>query len=108
MVYNCDINEEENRDRRGVDYVKNTINEIYSFLDCRDVHEAEHKVLQLVNDIRLAVTLTRLGIGKDACIKVILDNIDSERRMNNPRKCQKKSRKYPERGVILSGAIKRF
>ena len=92
LVYNSNVTDEDLLDKRGVSYVKNTINEIAKFLGTSNVEDASKKVMDLMEQIGLNTKLSELGINTDKDIMIIIKNgFDPQRVKNNPRALTKNS-----------------
>ena len=89
LVYNSQIEEKNNLDKRGAKYVKKTMAGLIKALGARNVEQAKKKIDNLIREIGLKTKLSELGIGVNGQ-KIILENINLERMKNNPRKLDKK------------------
>ena len=86
LVYNSNITEGDLLDKRGVNYVKKTINEIAKLLDCANVNNAGAKIQNLMNQIGLSTNLSEIGIKTNDDIEIIIKNgFNPDRVRNNPR-----------------------
>ena len=86
LAYNSNVNEEDLLDKRGVNYVKKTINEIAKMLGCANVKDAIIKIQNLMKQIGLATRLSELGIKTNEDIEIIIKNgFNPGRVKNNPR-----------------------
>ena len=86
LAYNSNVNEEDLLDKRGVNYVKKTINEIAKMLGCANVNDAIIKIQNLMKQIGLATRLSELGIKTNEDIEIIIKNgFNPGRVKNNPR-----------------------
>ncbi|MDD5133557.1 MAG: phosphonoacetaldehyde reductase [Candidatus Nanoarchaeia archaeon] len=84
LVYNSNVTKEDCLDKRGVDYVKKTINEIVKLLDSKDVESARSKINSLMEEAGLETKLSELKVfDKDIIIK---EGFNTERVKNNPRR----------------------
>ena len=87
LAYNSDVTREDLLDKRGVDYVKRTINEIVKLLGCTNVDDAGMKIRKLMEQTGLSTKLGELGINTDEDIGLIIKNgFNPDRVRNNPRK----------------------
>ncbi|MES2409252.1 MAG: phosphonoacetaldehyde reductase [Patescibacteria group bacterium] len=82
LIYNSEVNEENNNDPRGVSYVKQTIDEIIEILGTKTPKEASETLDELFNAIGLKVNFDKL---KPVNIDLILKEASIERMKNNPR-----------------------
>lgn len=87
LLYNSEIIQEDSLDKRGVDYVKQTIDEIVTLLGANNVEEAANKIKKLMVGISLITRLSELGIKKDGDIELIISRgFNPNRVNNNPRR----------------------
>ena len=91
LKYNFDVSEKDINDKRGIEYVRKTIQEISEFMNCKNTEEAAGKINLLMKDIGLETRLSGLGIIGDDTIKIITENINLDRLNNNPRKLTKEN-----------------
>ena len=86
LIYNSNVTEKDLLDKRGVKYVKKTINEIAKLLGAPNVKEASAKITNLIKQIRLPTKLSELGIKTKEDIEIIIKNgFNLGRVKNNPR-----------------------
>ena len=92
LVYNSNVSEEDILDKRGEDYVKNTIKEIVNLIGADNVWGASEKIINLMGEIGLGVKLGELGIKSDGYIEIIVKNgFNPDRVNNNPRRLTEKA-----------------
>jgi alcohol dehydrogenase class IV len=89
IVYNSLVTEYDAADRRGHEYVKQTIHTLLGFLGAATAEEARKKLMELMKDIGLETDLGAVGLKKDKDIDAWLANVNLERLANNPRKADK-------------------
>ena len=82
IPFNSKITEKDILDKRGVNYVKETLKELLAILDTKTEEEAQNKILNLMQDIGLD---TNLKIGKKSIEIIIKNGFDPQRIKNNPR-----------------------
>ncbi len=83
--WNYGVRAEDCQDPRGPEYVKRTMEEIFSL----SLVEPEHfpkRIDDLLNSIGLERNIVNLGIKGDQELAIILKNVNPERIKNNPRK----------------------
>ncbi|MBU1945980.1 MAG: phosphonoacetaldehyde reductase [Nanoarchaeota archaeon] len=86
LVHNYRVNEGELLDKRGISYVKKTIEEISSLVGAKTVDEAAKKINELMNRIGLKTRLSELDIKTESDREIILKNgFNPGRVKNNPR-----------------------
>ena len=87
LVYNSSVTKNDLSDKRGVDYVKTTIDEIVNLIGAWNAEEASEKISNLMEEIGLSTKLSRLGFRTNNDINIIIKNgFDPDRVKNNPRK----------------------
>ncbi|MBN4049057.1 phosphonoacetaldehyde reductase [archaeon AH-315-M20] len=86
LIYNSQVTEDDLLDKRGLDYVKNTINELVALIGARTVEEAGKKIKGLMEDIGLITRLSELGIKTNEDVDLIIrDSFNPNRLKSNPR-----------------------
>jgi alcohol dehydrogenase class IV len=88
LVYNYDVTEKDADDLRGVSYIKQSLDEINHLFGGKDSRDTRAIIEQFINKLGLSTELSFYGI-KYSDIDLILDNINSERLNNNPRRVEK-------------------
>lgn len=86
LVFNYGVTEEDLCDRRGVKYVRKTLEEIAQYLGCKTVADAGAEIRRIMKRIGLATTFAELQIDKEKAITTVLDEVNVERLINNPRR----------------------
>jgi len=76
------VNESNSNDKRGVDWIKNTISEISATLEIKK-EELAQKIAVFINKCNVSINFKELGISKSLFNKAIAD-INLERLNNNP------------------------
>jgi len=100
FVYNYEITENENNDKRGIKYVKDNIEELVKLFECKNVYEVKLKLDRLMKRLNLRTRLSETGIKSENDINIILDNVNTERLRNNPRLLSKKNLNTILRNVL--------
>ncbi len=90
LLYNSNVTQEDVLDERGVDYVKQTTNEIVSFLGAEDAEDAGNRIKNLMTELGLSTRLSQLGIKSYDDLQLII------RRGFNPQRVNKNPRKLTE------------
>jgi alcohol dehydrogenase class IV len=88
LVYNSEVTEEDAVDSRGVNYIKQIIDEINQLFGEKDSQNTKIVLEKFIQKIKLSANLSFHGI-KQNDIDLILQNINIERLGNNPRKIVK-------------------
>jgi len=86
IVFNYGVAEADLSDRRGVKYVRKALEEIAQYLGCKTVPDAGAEVRRIMKDIGLATTFAELQVDKEKAIATVLDEVNVERLLNNPRR----------------------
>ncbi|MEO6695296.1 MAG: phosphonoacetaldehyde reductase [Ignavibacteria bacterium] len=89
LKYNYEVSESDKIDKRGVEYVKCTIEELAKIIGCENVYDAKEKISELMKAIGLKTKLSEFSINSEKDIKLILDNVNLQRLSNNPRSVSK-------------------
>lgn len=89
MQFNYDVDSSNVQDRRGVEFVKNRINELLDIINVKTSSEAREKFLYIMKKIELETNLSKLGIDNKE-IKLIINNgFNPQRMKNNPKTVSK-------------------
>ncbi len=90
LVYNYEVTENDIQDKRGCDFVKKKIMEISDMFGCKTPHECQNVINNLFKSIGIELSLKKLNICD---IELIVNNVNTERLINNPRKLSDESLK---------------
>lgn len=93
LVYNSQVTGNYLLDKRGVTYVRSTINEVVEMLGASDADEARNNIVNLMNDVDLETNISKLGIQESAIDVIIKNGFNPDRVKNNPRKLTKNNLK---------------
>lgn len=86
IEFNGEVSESECTDKRGVDYVINTLFSISNLLGTSSPNDAKNHLLKLFKDIGLETNLSGLNITSNEQIQTIINNgFTPQRVKNNPR-----------------------
>lgn len=85
LIYNFDVTESDYEDSRGVNYIKQTLLEIFQLLGEGNNVNAAFAFQKYSEKLGLSLEFSHYGI-KHNDIGLILNNINNERLKNNPRK----------------------
>ena len=92
LIYNSQVTKEDVLDKRGSDYVKNTINELSSLVGANNAEEASKKITHLMKEIGLGTKLSEVGIKTREDVEIIIKNgFNPDRVKNNPRALTEKA-----------------
>jgi alcohol dehydrogenase class IV len=89
IVYNNLVNENDAADRRGHEFVKQTIRSLLGFLHVQTAFEAREKINGIMKDIGLETDLRTIGLKTEKDFDAWLSNVNLERLANNPRRVEK-------------------
>lgn len=81
MKINYNVNEENITDKRGLEYVKKTIQEIFEILKCEDLNEFEKRFNNIMDTIGLEKDITNIT---DETFEELIKKVNLERLNNNP------------------------
>jgi alcohol dehydrogenase len=84
LEYNSYVSETDCNDKRGSEYVTETLREIVTLLKCKDAIGAKHYLETYMNEIGLESNLSQLG-ADDEGINDMVEKVNYERLKNNPR-----------------------
>jgi alcohol dehydrogenase class IV len=83
--YNYNVSETDCMDKRGVEYVKETMLSLCNILGCDGPLVMKNKVRDLMLKIGLQARLSMVGVSEGHHIDLIVENVNTERLTNNPR-----------------------
>ena len=87
IEYNHNVTKNDVLDKRGMKYVKKTIDEIIEMIGARSAADAKTKIENLMKQIGLSTRLSELGIKTNNDILLIVKNgFNPQRVKNNPRR----------------------
>lgn len=81
---NDKVNDNTLNDKRGVDYVKDTMKYVYSLFNCSDNISMSEYFTSLMTDLSLETNFKKIGVSSDNDIKNILSDVNLSRLQNNP------------------------
>jgi len=93
LVYNSEINKKDCLDKRGIDYVKKTINGLVNIFGSNSSSETKEKIKRLMNKIGLQTKLSELNINEEDISLIIERGFNPDRFKNNPRLLTKENLK---------------
>ncbi len=85
LEFNYYVNENDTIDKRGSQYVRNTLIELCTLMGFDSIEKAKKGLIDFIEELGLTLNLKTLGIRNNNDINLILDNVDAERMQNNPR-----------------------
>lgn len=91
LLFNYGVTEHDLNDSRGVAFVRSGIEEVCNLLTCRSPEEASQSIIDLMGDIGLATSYHGMNLDRDTVKKAVLEEVDMERLLNNPRMVSKES-----------------
>lgn len=84
LKFNYEVSEKDCNDKRGAEFVKEKIEEVFSLLSANNIQEAKQKIIDFIKSIGLASSIKDLN--KNISIDEVYKNINMQRMVNNPRK----------------------
>lgn len=91
LLYNSNVTEESCLDKRGVSYVKKTIQELVQLLDSKTTVEAKNKMISLMTAINLPTKLSQFNVPSKHIEKLTTLSFNPARINNNPRRITKET-----------------
>jgi len=88
--FNASISDKDCNDKRGVQFVKERLNEIIDLMGCDDVVDVEIFFQTLMRKIGIEPRLQRLNINDNERKLIVEEGFTKERMNNNPRRVLKK------------------
>lgn len=85
LEYNSQVTSADTLDKRGTEYVIQTINETISFLNARDAEDAKQILIKLMKSCGLQTKLSQVGIKQHDIVTILNEGFNPERIKNNPR-----------------------
>jgi len=86
LVYNSKVTEKDILDKRGINYVHETLKEIAGLIGADDIQDANKRITSLMEEIGLKTRLSEIGVKTDEDIEIIIKNgFNPQRVNNNPR-----------------------
>jgi len=83
--FNYDIDSKSLQDKRGLKFVKSTLNKLFNILNVKNASEAEEKFLNIMQKIKLETDFSKLGIDNDGREIIVKKGFNPQRMKNNPR-----------------------
>jgi len=85
IVYNYGVSEDDVLDRRGADYVKETMEDLLGIIGVKNAEDAGEKISGLMSSIGLSTRLNELNITKNDIDIIVRNGFNLDRVKNNPR-----------------------
>ena len=85
LLFNSQVTESDVTDRRGAQYVRQTVGEIVDMMRCHDAGEGCRRIEELTHSLGLETRLAALGVSRTDAMNVVARNVNVERLANNPR-----------------------
>ena len=89
LKFNSLVNEEDCNDRRGMDFVKERMGEIFSIIGVKDGAEAKEKFSDLLDNILGKTRLRNFDIDRQDLEMLLEESFTPSRMNNNPRRVSK-------------------
>jgi len=85
IEFNNDISLENIQDSRGIKFVKDGMNELFTMLKVKTANEAKDKLLNIMKEINLETKISKLGINRNNIDIIIENGFNPQRMKNNPK-----------------------
>jgi alcohol dehydrogenase class IV len=85
LLFNSDVTERDVTDRRGAQYVRQIVKDLVHMMGCSDPRQGCQAIDALIKGVGLQTRLGALGISRDDAVNVVVNNVNAERLVNNPR-----------------------
>ena len=82
IKFNSRVSQSNCNDRRGVDFVKKRLKEIFKLFDCENEYDTGNRFKELMKNIGVETSLTKMNINRNG-VKIILEKGFTPGRMNN-------------------------
>ena len=83
--FNSQISSSDCQDQRGVNFVKETMQELFRIFNVKNATSARKKIEDIIYKIGLESNLKKLGIGEKDLSYIIKNGFNPQRIINNPR-----------------------
>ena len=87
--FNYNISKKDCNDKRGVEFVKRRLNDIFRLIESKNEIRAKDKIKNLMDKIGLETRLSKLNIDKKDFELIVEKGFTADRMDNNPRKIKK-------------------
>lgn len=85
LLFNSEVSDRDVVDRRGTGYVKQVIEDLMQMMGCADPRECCRRIEDLMRTVGLQTRLSSLGVSASAAVEIVVQNVNAERVVNNPR-----------------------
>ena len=82
LLFNSQVNQNDVLDKRGLEHVINTMEELYSMLGCNDALSCKKRIQELLTSCDLEINLADLGIDYQEALELVSNNVNIERLSN--------------------------
>ncbi len=89
VEFNYNVSKKDCNDRRGVEFVKRRLNDIFKLIESKNGTQAKDKIKNLIEKIGLETRLSELNIDKKDIELIVEKGFTADRMGNNPRKIKK-------------------
>lgn len=86
LIFNSEVSDDDIVDSRGADFVRNSISELCEIMGEKSARKTSRSISGLMERIRLETRLSDLGIKDNYDFQLIVDNVNTDRLLNNPRR----------------------
>lgn len=85
IKFNSRVSQSNCNDRRGVDFVKKRLKEIFKLFDCENEYDTGDRFKELMKNIGIETSLTKMNINRDGVKTILEKGFTPDRMNNNPR-----------------------
>lgn len=85
LVYNSNVSVKDVLDKRGINYIKETMDSLIKIIGATDEYMAKEIINNLMREISLEIRLDELNINKNDIELIIKNGFNPDRVKNNPR-----------------------
>lgn len=90
VEFNNNVSSENIQDRRGVEFIKDRMGELFTILKVKIADKARDKIINIMKEINLETKLSNLGINRNDIDTIIENGFNQQRMKNNPRAVDEK------------------
>jgi alcohol dehydrogenase class IV len=85
IEFNYSVSSGNLQDSRGIEFVKDRMNELFKWLEVRTAKEARKKIIRLMEEIKMNTHLSDFGIDNEDIKIIVKKGFNPQRMKNNPK-----------------------
>jgi alcohol dehydrogenase class IV len=85
LLFNSNVTDRDVIDPRGVSYVHGVVKDLVDMMGCADPRQGCQAIESLIDAVGLQTRLRALGIRRNDAVNLVVNNVNVERLVNNPR-----------------------